>query len=77
MMVGRFTDVCRRRGLNVNAGESKVKVLNGEEGLECVVHVNEIRLENVSEFKYLGCVLHESETGGAEGSRKVGTGFAT
>ena len=36
-------------------------VMNGEEGLEC----------NVSEFKYLGCVLDESGTDGAECWRRV------
>ena len=61
-MVGRFVDLCRRRGLNVNASKSKVMVLNEEEGLECEVHVNGIRLEHVSEFKYLGCVLDKSVT---------------
>ena len=50
-MVGRFTEVCRR-GLKVNEGMSEVMVLNGEEGLECEVHVDGIRLEHVSEFKY-------------------------
>ena len=39
VMVGRFAETCRRRGLKVNAGKSKVMVLNGEEGLECEVHV--------------------------------------
>ena len=47
-MVGWFTEVCSRRGLKVNAGKSKVMVLNGEEGLECEVHVDGIRLEYVS-----------------------------
>ena len=28
-MVGRFVEVCRRRGLRVNAGKSKVMVLGG------------------------------------------------
>ena len=55
-MVGRFAEVCRRRGLKVNAGKSKVMVVNGEEGLECEVHVDRIRLEHVSEFKYFRCV---------------------
>ena len=32
-MVGRFAEVCRRRGFKVNAVKSKVMVLNGEEGL--------------------------------------------
>ena len=41
-------------------------VLNGEEELECEVHVEGIRLEHASEFKYLGCVLDESGTDGAE-----------
>ena len=33
---------------------AKVMVLNGEEGLEYEVHVYRVRLEHVSEFKYLG-----------------------
>ena len=57
--------------MKVNAGKSKVMVLNGEEELECEVHVDGIRLEHVSEFKYLGCVLEESGTDGAECNRKV------
>ena len=36
-------------------------VLNTEEGLECEVHVDGIHLEYISEFKYLGCVLDESD----------------
>ena len=51
-MVGRFVDVCRRRGLKVNAEKSKVTVLRGQEELECEVCVNGIRLEHVSEFKF-------------------------
>ena len=51
-MVGWFVEVCRLRGLKINAGESKVMVINGEDGLECEVHVNGVRLEHLSEFKY-------------------------
>ena len=40
-------------------------ILNGEEGLECDVYVDRIRLEQVSEYEYLGCVLGESGTDGA------------
>ena len=36
-MVGRFLGVCKRRGLKVHAGKSKVMVLNGKEALECEV----------------------------------------
>ena len=57
MMVEWFAEVCRRRGLKVNAGKSKVMVLNGKEGLECEVYVDGICLEHVSEFKYFGYVL--------------------
>ena len=38
MMVRRFADVCKRRGLKVNSG--KVMLLGGEEGLESEVCVN-------------------------------------
>ena len=37
VMVGRFAEMCRRRGLKVNAGKWKVMVLGGEEGVECEV----------------------------------------
>ena len=40
------------------------------EELECEVHVDGIRLEYALEFKYLGCVLDESGTAGAECSTK-------
>ena len=46
-------------------------VMNEEEGLECEVRVDGIRLENFSEFRYLECVLDESGTDLAECSRKV------
>ena len=49
-MVGRFAEVCSRRGMNVT-----------KEGLECEVHVDGIHLEHVSEFKFLGCILDEAE----------------
>ena len=45
VMVGRFAKMCRRRGLKVNAGKSKVMVLNLEEGLECEVHVDRVHLD--------------------------------
>ena len=64
----RFSEV-RRRRLKVNEVKSKVMVLNGEEGLECEVHVYGIHLEHVLEFKYFGCGLDESGTDGAECSR--------
>ena len=58
----------------VNAGKSKVMVLNGEMGLECEVHIYGVRLQHVSEFKYLGFVLDDSGTDAAECSRKVTSG---
>ena len=49
-------------------------VLSGEEVLECEVHDNEIQLENVAEFTYLGCILNELDTDEAECQRKVASG---
>ena len=37
-MIGRLVEVCRKRGLEVNAGNIKVMILNGEEG--CVLDVS-------------------------------------
>ena len=42
--------------------------------MECEVHVDWIRSEHVSEFKYLGSVLNESGTDGAECIKKVASG---
>ena len=59
--MGHFVEVLRGRGLKVNAGKSKVIVLGGEERLKCKVCEDRMRLEHVSDFKYLGCVLDESD----------------
>ena len=74
VIVGGYAEVCRRRGLKINAGKSMVMVLNGEERLECEVHVDGICLEYVSELKYLGCVLDKSSTDGEECSKRVASG---
>ena len=38
-MVGHFVEMCKRRGLKVNAIKNKVMML-GEEGLECKIIVD-------------------------------------
>ena len=62
--------MCRRRGLKVNANKRKVKVINGEEGLEYELHIERVCLEHASKFKYLGCVFGKAGTDRAECSRK-------
>ena len=42
--------------------------------MECEVYVDGIRLEHVSELKYLVCFLDESGTDGTECARKVANG---
>ena len=51
--------------LKVNAGKSTMM------GLECEVQVDGVRLEHVSELKYLGCALDESGTDKTECSRSL------
>ena len=60
-MVGTYGEMCRRGGLKVNAGKSKVMVLGWEEAFDYEVCVDGIRLEHVSEFKYLGCLWNQSD----------------
>ena len=38
--MGRFAEVCRRRGLKVNVGKNKLMVLNGGEELEYEIYVD-------------------------------------
>ena len=68
-IVGRFIEVCRRRGLKVNEGKSKVMLLGREKELKCEVCVGRLRLERASEFEYLGSVLDKSCTDEAECSK--------
>ena len=60
--------------LLINTGKSKVKVLGGEEGVECEVCMNRMRLDHVSQFKYIGCVLDKSGTDKVECCWKVASG---
>ena len=65
----------RRRGLQIIADNSKVMMLGGEEGLKSEICMDGACLEQVSEFKYFGCVLDdESGTNVAECHRKVRSG---
>ena len=50
---GEFVEVCTRRYLKFNANESKVMVLSGEEGLQCEICVDEVRLEQLPVIRYL------------------------
>ena len=77
VMLRRFAEVCRRRGLKGNVGKSKVTALNGEEVLECKGNTYGIRLEHVSELKYLGYVFDESGTYGADCSMKIASGICS
>ena len=40
VLVLRFVEVCRRRGLKFNENKSKVMVLDGQEGLRCEIHMD-------------------------------------
>ena len=48
--------------------------VNGEEGLEYEIRVNEIRLEHVSQFKYLCCGFDESGTDDEKCRKKAASG---
>ena len=54
-LVEGFGRVCKRRGLKVNVGKSKVMVVN-RENVQCRIMLDDEQIEQVSEFKYLGYV---------------------
>ena len=73
--MGRCIEVCRINGLKINACKSKVMVLCGEKGLVCEVCVDGMRLEGVSELKYLGrCFERIRYTDEVECRSKVASG---
>ena len=65
--------MCRRRGLKVNAGKSKVMVMNGEERFEQGSHRWGL-FRTCLRIQILGFVLDESGTDGTECTRKVASG---
>ena len=71
LRVGLFADVFKRKGRILNADKTKLMLLGGEEGPIYEILVDRIRLEHVSELKYLGNVSDESGADGVECSRKV------
>ncbi len=78
-VVNEFYDVCRRRKLKVNAGKSQVMVFERREGevinfnfrvrmpavARCRIMLGREKMEEMSDFKYLGTVL--CKHGGMEG----------
>ncbi len=80
-MINEFYNVCKRRKLKVNAGKSRVMVFEKKKGevidfniaywvrmpavARCRIRLGSEKMEEVSEFKYLGTVL--CKHGGMEG----------
>ena len=64
--VGPFIEMSKMSVLKVNAGVSKVMAIRGKKGSVFEVLVDGAILEDVSAFKYSGCVLSGSGTDGAE-----------
>ncbi len=75
-----FCSICKRRKLKVNAGKSKVMVFERKEEViylntayrvgmpavaRCTINLGSEKMEEVSEFKYLGTIL--CKHGGMEG----------
>ena len=54
MVEGRSVELCKRRGLKLNADKTNLMVLPWKEELECEIRVDGARLEQVSELKYFG-----------------------
>ncbi len=83
-VVNEFFSVCKRRKVKVNAGKSKVMVFERREEkvitfntayslrlpavTSCRIMLGSEKMEEVSEFKYLGTVL--SKHGGMEGEKR-------
>ena len=70
----RFVEVRRRRGLKVNADKSTVMVLNKKDGFEYNVCLERSRLEDVTEFKYLECILDGAQCCRQVASKRKDTG---
>ena len=73
-IVGLIIEVCRRRGLKVNAGKSKVILLCGEEGLECEVCGNRYILSMFQNLNTWDAFFDESGADEGGYSRKVESG---
>ena len=73
MIIWRFVDACNSRGLKIYANNNVIE-LREDEGSVCEIFEYGMRMEYLSEFKYLGYLLDERGTYSSECRSKVASG---
>ena len=57
----KLSDITRQWGLTISTSKTKTMIIGGREADQIMVlSINGDQVEEVSEFKYLGSVLHQS-----------------
>src|ERR1700733_9104099 len=72
-LVARLDREGRKKGLEINMGKTKCMALKGE---QCNIKVQEIRIEQVDIFVYLGSLITEDAECSKEISVRIGRGHA-
>ena len=53
-MLGRLSETCKEYGMEINVKKTKAMVMNGSGRIKQHVKLNNVPLERVTRFKYLG-----------------------
>jgi len=55
-MINAFEMFCKEKGLKINVGKTKAMQIN----MDAVFKCNNVVIENVAEFKYLGLIINRA-----------------
>ena len=77
LLINKFNNVCKRRGLKINVDKSKVMIVGGGNENRCEVDLNGKMLEVVKEFGYLGSIVNDKGTDESDCNKRVVNGRKT
>ena len=74
LLVDRFFMVCERRKLKINEKKTKAMVFDRDGDGSCAVLINDVKLEEVKEYKYMGSMLQNDGRADREVESRVVAG---
>ena len=70
VLINKFNNVCKRRGLKINVDKSEVMIVDGGNENRSEVDLNGKMLEVVKEFGYLRSIMNDKGTDESDCNKK-------
>ena len=74
LLVDRFSVTCERRKLKINEKKTKAMVFDRDGDGSCDILINNVKLEEVKEYKYMGSMLQNDGRADREVESRVVAG---